>query len=753
MRRLPLMLQLTVILFCVLAIPTAILTWYIGAQIWRDSELAIAESTQAELNSNLQLTENALNNLYKNTVTIAGDKTFESIRSYKTYDKLSSNYNHAINGQAIQRELSKLNHMVEGIYSTFFYQTDSDYVISTDKGITRLERYDSIDWIEDVLVDQRGISGVLYPRKLSSGVNVISYVLPLNRLATNTSGTIVVNLRESQIEDYFVSSDPAKKGYWLMNSNGTIMSHGDKKLLRENGNEDPIIDEILKGGLLEGYAFHQIDGKRMLYTWAHTKGENWISVSKYSVDEMMTGAHTLLRNIILITTFIILVGIVVTVILATWLSKPAKRLVRQLRSRTNFRGNVRNELTILDEAFKEMQKEERVLHKLLDTRERDSHRLAIHNLVRGEVTPEINELFPASHFLVAIVSIDNYEAYVDKHNAETRSLHYQSFTKKCDDYSLKDLIIRSVYQGEGYFVIVFNYWQRDDEVIPLEIHDTILEVQGKAKELLDHSVTIGVSDPTDGLEKVSDCVIEAMAVIKHRMVEESGGITYWNEKDRIEKKYTYPIHSERRILNYLGLGDLKNILKELDMISSEIRTTEFISYDNILFIYHQLVSIGVKYLTENNVNEAQIFEKWGNIYTTIASTDTLEELEKYMRDFFTEIVHYIKRTTRSNRGYDERILNYLDEHYCEEIDFQEMAEDIGISYSYMRRIINDTTGMSLIDHLNLRRIEKAKRMLVETDLTITKIASKVGYQNVQSLNRYFRKFDGMAPSNYRAMKS
>src|SRR5690625_2780942 len=106
MRRLPLMLQLTVILFCVLAIPTAILTWYIGAQIWRDSELAIAESTQAELNSNLQLTDNALNNLYKNTVTIAGDKTFESIRSYKTYDKLSSNYNHAINGQAIQRELS-----------------------------------------------------------------------------------------------------------------------------------------------------------------------------------------------------------------------------------------------------------------------------------------------------------------------------------------------------------------------------------------------------------------------------------------------------------------------------------------------------------------------------------------------------------------------------------------------------------------------------------------------------------------------
>ncbi|WP_068780443.1 hypothetical protein [Paenibacillus sp. GM2] len=69
MKRIPMLLQLALILFGVMAIPLSILTWYSGAQILRNSELEIAESALARLNANRKLNENALNNLAQDAVS------------------------------------------------------------------------------------------------------------------------------------------------------------------------------------------------------------------------------------------------------------------------------------------------------------------------------------------------------------------------------------------------------------------------------------------------------------------------------------------------------------------------------------------------------------------------------------------------------------------------------------------------------------------------------------------------------------
>ncbi|MNY68692.1 HTH-type transcriptional regulator YesS [compost metagenome] len=61
--------------------------------------------------------------------------------------------------------------------------------------------------------------------------------------------------------------------------------------------------------------------------------------------------------------------------------------------------------------------------------------------------------------------------------------------------------------------------------------------------------------------------------------------------------------------------------------------------------------------------------------------------------------------------------------------------------------------MSLIDYLNQLRIENAKSLLIDSKLTIAQIATEVGYYNVQSFNRFFRKFEGMPPSSYKSAKA
>lgn len=212
MKRVPIILQMSLILFCVMAVPITILTWYSDKEILHNSENVIAESSLAELNANRRLNETALKNLSQVVAGLNVTKVFDLIRYFETYNELNANYDNVSNALVVQHELLSLNQKTAGVYSSYFYLKDSDYVISTDKGITPLEHYESIDWMEDALARRKGIGGVWYPRKLNSGNTVVSYVLPLNRLSTPTRGIIVVNLQESHIADHFTSSGGGKQG-------------------------------------------------------------------------------------------------------------------------------------------------------------------------------------------------------------------------------------------------------------------------------------------------------------------------------------------------------------------------------------------------------------------------------------------------------------------------------------------------------------------------------------------------------------
>ncbi|ASA21599.1 AraC family transcriptional regulator [Paenibacillus donghaensis] len=752
MKRVPIILQMSLILFCVMAIPITILTWYSDKEILHNSENVIAESSLAELNANRRLNENALKNISQAVAGLKVTKVFDLIRYFETYDELNANYDNVSNALVVQHELVNLKQKMAGVYSSYFYLSDSDYVISTDQGITTLDHYESIGWMKEALSKRTGIGGVWYPRKLNSGINVVSYVLPLNRLSTPTRGIIVLNLQESRIADYFRSSGGDKQGYFLMEADGTIISHNDKSLLLTDGGQLPFIGGIVQNGSKEGYAFHNAGNERLIYTWSRSEQLGWWNVNVYSMDELMTKAHTLQRNIIVLTIMIIFIGAVLTFLIANWFSRPVRELARTVRTRSDLGVSNRNELVFLDAAFKRMQKEEEELFNLLKERELDARSLAVHNLLRGEVNKQVHELFPLACYSVAIVSIDRYREYVNFTNLEARNYHRYIFISKCDTLFPDTVHARTVYQGEGCFAIVMNDSSDDINSWLGMFKASLTAIQNSALEFFGHTVTLGVSSRGESGSEVSNQVAEAMEIIKKRMTEGSGCIFFWEKEADEDIKYMYPTNSERRIVNYLTTGDIPSILNELQVIRQEIQSAEYISYDNILFIYNQLIGLTIKYLRENNINTARIFTGRRDIYSAIASIDTLDEMEDYLNGFFTDIGRHLSHFCVQD-SYGERIIGYLQEHFCEDIAFQDLAREIGISYSYMRKIVYELTGKTLIDYTNHLRIEKAKKILgEEPNLTMTQVAEQVGYYNVQSLNRFFRKYEGMSPGSYKAFK-
>lgn len=86
-----------------------------------------------------------------------------------------------------------------------------------------------------------------------------------------------------------------------------------------------------------------------------------------------------------------------------------------------------------------------------------------------------------------------------------------------------------------------------------------------------------------------------------------------------------------------------------------------------------------------------------------------------------------------------------------DLNITDVADHLSISYSYLSKIFRIRTDYTLSDYLNNYRIEKSKIYLKESRLTLNEIAEKVGYNNVQSYQRFFKKHVSITPGKYRKL--
>ncbi|MGN0355276.1 MAG: helix-turn-helix domain-containing protein [Muricoprocola sp.] len=96
------------------------------------------------------------------------------------------------------------------------------------------------------------------------------------------------------------------------------------------------------------------------------------------------------------------------------------------------------------------------------------------------------------------------------------------------------------------------------------------------------------------------------------------------------------------------------------------------------------------------------------------------------------------------------IMKYIQEHYQEPLQIEELAASRGISSRFLRRYFTEEIGMSCLDYIQALRLNKAKELLWETRKSITEIAMETGYGTAQYFSRVFREEIGMTPTAYRS---
>lgn len=97
----------------------------------------------------------------------------------------------------------------------------------------------------------------------------------------------------------------------------------------------------------------------------------------------------------------------------------------------------------------------------------------------------------------------------------------------------------------------------------------------------------------------------------------------------------------------------------------------------------------------------------------------------------------------------QEVMDYVEDNFNEDISLKGIAEIVHLNASYLSSLFKEELNMTFSEYLTRRRIQEAKRLLMQTDLTINEIAEKVGYQTAKYFIKIFKQYENTTPNSYR----
>ena len=95
------------------------------------------------------------------------------------------------------------------------------------------------------------------------------------------------------------------------------------------------------------------------------------------------------------------------------------------------------------------------------------------------------------------------------------------------------------------------------------------------------------------------------------------------------------------------------------------------------------------------------------------------------------------------------IKEYIRNNYSENLSAADISGVFFLNTSYLSTLFKEKTGMTMTTYIEAVRMEKAKQLLLNRELSITEVAAYTGYSDPNYFSKVFRKYTSMSPRRYR----
>ncbi|MNI73746.1 HTH-type transcriptional regulator YesS [compost metagenome] len=121
---------------------------------------------------------------------------------------------------------------------------------------------------------------------------------------------------------------------------------------------------------------------------------------------------------------------------------------------------------------------------------------------------------------------------------------------------------------------------------------------------------------------------------------------------------------------------------------------------------------------------------------------------KWVHFISTRTLDYAEEVKKSESIID-KAKQFIFEHYMDDISRNDVAASVFLTPEYFAKLFKAETGIVIKDFINNCRIERAKDLLINSDTSISMIASQVGFDSISYFSTVFKKLTGVSPQVFR----
>lgn len=328
--------------------------------------------------------------------------------------------------------------------------------------------------------------------------------------------------------------------------------------------------------------------------------------------------------------------------------------------------------------------------------------------------------------------ITNEEKYKDL-NFIIGNIFSELFAEKgfrCDTVSVSDDILLVINTDDG-------------ECIENGLIDSILGVGiNFIRENFDIALSYVVSELFEGTAHLSEAYNQCMYLLRYK---DAMGIETPLKVSDVEKNSSVNLNLfldaeiEQKLINCMASGNFEGAKILIDKIFLDISENK-LSPEQLQCI---LINIGCVLCKIPQSNMSVDYE------TILKNSKETVRMYQFFMDTAAKICENFKPGIVNKADMMAEVAEYIEKNYSEVINLSIIANEFEISSNYLSVNFKQRMGISVVDYINKVRLDKAKKLLRDSSLTIKDIAVETGFGNMRTFNRIYQKYEGITPSAYR----
>lgn len=747
---------------------TALLLLAFGGYTFYDYQGERRENAEKEAqntaNRIVSQNDERLQNLRQYYVTMAGNDSIEWLLENDIQYSQYSNYRSAY------EDMGSLGIFGDYIKSFTFANFKTGWVLN-NKGMFPLEEAYNEDMLRAIYEQKTDMSVKSY-WSMDEGIEMDNSVDRKYRVTIETNGlNFIMHLPFSSYNTYAVFIANIDMDTWKGWMKEWLAEYEEVVVLGQDGELIYATDDRLAAECAEmqrkqdSTGIFNSEGKAYAIAGAQSDVLGW---EYYVVYDVAGGQADINLPVTMIVLLLVLV-IICFVLVSNLIYMPINTLVKNVSEAEGKHRIEGNELEYLAGSYRNLKQDKQALEGLLYQQQDKLQELFELRLIHGEVEAEEWDEYLEGFKLSTRKYFATVVAILNLRDEEVQSMVNE------DAICLK--ILQEMPQslkGKAWMPPIYNasaifaIFAEDDENALLDkVREFYDELQAYAKSVCDYHIIMGVSATHTNYHHIRAAYQESIHAlsINNEMIilpqeqEDKDALMAQKAQDcRFYLASTtvlgndYNQHYEEEIQAAVKAVDKKQCYEITDAFSRYLSQSQAGSEAQLVYIL-RFVNTILLTAVEAEIDLSELYpDGMKKMYRELLEVTEHDRVRRYIKWKFIDPV--IKKRTEYLESHSYSIIEEIEKLIAERhgnLSLTECADILDVHQTYIWKVLKMERGKSFSDYIEEYKLSEAKRLLLESDMTVAEIAEQLGYTNAQNFIRFFSKSTGVTPGKFRKL--